>query len=88
MFFQDKEVSTYVEGDVVYTAVWEKHVHSEVVDDAVSPTCEGTGLTEGKHCSICNKVLVALEEVAALGHSYNKGVVTEEQTTEATDIHL
>ena len=33
-------------------------------------------------------MLVALEEVAALGHSYNKGVVTEEQTTEATDIHL
>ena len=33
--------------------------HKEVVDNAVDPTCTATGLTEGKHCSICNKVIVA-----------------------------
>ena len=43
--------------------------HTEVVDAAVAPTCTETGLTEGKHCSVCNTVLVAQEEVAAKGHT-------------------
>ena len=43
--------------------------HTEVVDAAVAATCTGTGLTEGKHCSVCNTVTVAQEEVAALGHT-------------------
>ncbi|MBE6928599.1 MAG: hypothetical protein E7467_09005 [Ruminococcaceae bacterium] len=43
--------------------------HSEVIDEAVAATCTESGLTEGKHCSVCNEVLVAQTEVAALGHS-------------------
>ena len=42
--------------------------HAEVVDQAVAATCTATGLTEGKHCSRCNKVLVAQTTTAALGH--------------------
>ena len=42
--------------------------HTEAVDEAVAPTCTATGLTEGKHCSVCNEVLVAQEVVAALEH--------------------
>ena len=44
--------------------------HTEVVDAAVAPTCTTTGLTEGKHCSVCGTVTVAQTEVAALGHTY------------------
>ena len=56
--------------------------HTEVVDAAEAPTCTATGLTEGKHCSVCNAVLDAQEVVPATGHSYNE-VVTAPTCTEA-----
>ena len=46
----------------------EEHVHTEVIDNAVLPTCENTGLTAGKHCSECGEILVAQETVPATGH--------------------
>ena len=45
--------------------------HTEVTDSAVEPGCEDTGLTEGKHCSVCGKVIVAQEVVPAKGHTYD-----------------
>ena len=44
--------------------------HTEVIDPAKAATCTQTGLTEGKHCSECDKVLVAQKDVPALGHNY------------------
>ena len=44
--------------------------HREVVDTGKEATCTTSGLTEGKHCDRCNEVLVAQEEIPALGHNY------------------
>ncbi len=54
--------------------------HTEVVDAAVEATCTATGKTEGKHCSVCNKVLVEQTVVPAKGHNY----VETEAAVEAT----
>ena len=50
--------------------------HTEVIDKKVEPTCTETGLTEGKHCSVCNTVIVAQTEIPALGHNYKDGICT------------
>ena len=43
--------------------------HTEVIDKAVAATCTKTGLTEGKHCSVCDTVIKAQEVVPAKGHT-------------------
>lgn len=44
--------------------------HTMVVDDGVAATCTATGLTDGRHCSVCNEVIKAQETVDALGHDW------------------
>ena len=55
--------------------------HTEVIDEAVAPTCTATGLTAGKHCDLCGTVLVAQTVVPALGHKY-ESVVTAPTCTD------
>ena len=47
----------------------------EVIDNREEPTCTNTGITEGKHCSRCNKVLVAGNTIPALGHDFVDTVI-------------
>jgi hypothetical protein len=57
------------------------HGHAEVVDAAVAPTCTETGLTEGKHCSVCDEVLIARTVIAPKGHTYSE-IITAPTCTE------
>ena len=43
--------------------------HTEAILPAVAATCQKTGLTEGKYCSVCNKYLVLREEIEKLPHT-------------------
>ncbi len=43
--------------------------HTEETDPAVAATCQKTGLSEGKHCSACNTVLVAQTATEKLPHT-------------------
>ena len=54
--------------------------HTEVVDKAVDPTCNATGLTEGSHCSVCGEILVAQKEIPVLDHSWNDATCTAPKT--------
>ena len=49
--------------------------HTEAIDSAKAPTCTETGLTEGKHCSVCGKTLTAQQTVPATGHTAGNPVV-------------
>ena len=46
--------------------------HIECVDKGIEPTCTTSGITEGKHCSICNEVLVQQQILEAKNHSFDE----------------
>ena len=54
--------------------------HKEVKDAAVTATCEKDGLTEGSHCSVCNKVLTEQQKVPATGHKFSSWKTTSQAT--------
>ena len=61
--------------------------HKVVVDQAKEATCTEDGLTEGKHCSVCNEVIKKQEVIPATGHKVvvdqgKKATCTEDGLTE------
>lgn len=58
--------------------------HTEVIDNAVAPSCTESGKSEGKHCSICNVITVNQTEINATGHTFNDWQIIKTATcTEA-----
>ena len=70
--------------------------HREVTDGAVAATCTAAGKTEGSHCSVCDTVIVAQQNIPATGHAYDSGLdgtcntcgVHRETTEDRTVMHM
>lgn len=56
-------------GETVDTETISAKGHTEVTDAAKAATCTATGLTEGKHCSVCKAVTVAQVTVPVKAHT-------------------
>ncbi len=44
--------------DTEEEAIKKSYKHTEVIDAAIPATCNNTGLTQGIHCSVCDKVIL------------------------------
>lgn len=80
-YFSDAEAKTEISyADTVIAAPG----HTEVIDEAVEPSCSKTGLTEGSHCSACGEVLIAQVEVGKTNHTPGaQATCTEDQVCTA-----
>ena len=54
--------------------------HTIVIDSAVAATCSEFGKTEGKHCSVCDKILVDQKKIAKLDHTDGEWITDAEAT--------
>lgn len=79
------------EGKIVYKCLKCSEVHEEKIealghvekiDEKVEATCIQNGLTEGKHCEVCKKVLIVQEEIPIIEHEYGKWLVAKIPTYE------
>ncbi len=50
------------------------------------PTCTEAGHTEGKLCTVCDQVFAGVEEIPALEHDWDAGVVTTAPTYESEGV--
>ena len=57
-----------------------EHKHDIVIDQKVDPTCTQDGLSEGKHCKTCNKVLVEQTILPMLNHSLSDWIIDADST--------
>ena len=56
--------------------------HIEEIIPTVNPTCTEVGWTEGKKCSVCDKILVAQEEIPMTTHTEVKDAAVDPTCTE------
>lgn len=62
-YYSDADgVAVITKSDTIISATG----HTTVIDPAVEPTYDSTGLTEGKHCSACGEVIIAQTIIPAL----------------------
>ena len=77
--------SKHTECTVCHTTIKTEKIsalgHTDVIDNAVEPTCTTSGLTQGKHCSTCGKILQAQTEIPALGHDFSKEWTIDKEAT-------
>ena len=66
--------------DIVVYAKWSDN-HTVVEDSQVPATCTTAGLTAGKHCSVCGKILQAQNEIPALGHDFSNEWTIDKEAT-------
>lgn len=57
-----------VNNDGKHTLALTGKKHTHATDAYVAPTCTEIGYTAGDHCSVCNQILTAQNEIKALGH--------------------
>ena len=55
--------------------------HNIIIDQAVAPDCENTGLTEGQHCEYCDAMTIAQKTIPAFNH---KGTLVQAEGKDAT----
>lgn len=67
-------------GTIIYSSNLAFAPHNEIIDPAVEATCTTEGITEGKHCSVCNQVLFPQKVVPANGHTESEWVVKKNPT--------
>lgn len=90
-----KEPTCAEEGEKTYTCQdclatktepIEKKPHTEVKDEAVAPTCQTEGKTEGSHCGVCGTVIKKQEIIPKLAHNWDAGKTTKEPTCNTNGI--
>jgi len=74
------KIFTDAEGTKEYDPDTCKNGHTIVVDEGKKETCITEGLTEGEHCKVCKKIIVAQKKIPATGHKYSEWITTKENT--------
>ncbi len=59
---------TNITADTVVTAQFTAQAHTVVTDKGYAPTCQMEGLSDGSHCSVCNKILKEQVVMPVVGH--------------------
>lgn len=61
--------------------------HIIETDEAVAPTCQSTGLTEGKHCSDCGLIIEKQKEIPKSDHDYEDTIYPPTETEKGYTLH-